>query len=313
MQEFINDVAIFIDDADTKILRVLARDKVAISSIMKIFENPERAGKYMVLIKNRPTAIYLVAKIAERISKYLSDEDAKKCYNLFLKSVLMLKDVDDKTIRQKVFLLLRETMERRTREEKLDELAKLLSNFYNLGFKSYLDYLLFSASSLAEKGEYQKAVNILNLVNFDTANQLKAQILVEWAKDLTKVDAEKALKNLREAIEIDESNEEAILTLADVYGSMGEFERAIKVYGIVGDKEALYKTVEVLRGWSSELEGKEALDKLKEAYRLAIEIDNRLAEEIFNSIKEALERELKKREEKGETDETDVSEKEGGN
>ncbi|RLI79003.1 hypothetical protein DRP05_05505 [Archaeoglobales archaeon] len=300
MREFINDVSIFVDDSDVKILRALARDKVAISSIMKIFENPEKAGKYLILIKNRPAAIYLVAKIAERISKYLNEEDAEKCFNLFLNSILMLKDVGDKAIRQKVFLLLKESMERRTKEEKFEELAKLLSEFYGLGFKSYLDSLLFSVSTLAEREEYQKAVNILNLINFDTANQLKSQILVEWAKNIIHNDPKKALKNLREALEIDKTNKDAILTLAKIYESMKDYERAVKVYEIVGTREAMYKMAEVLKAWSYELEGKDALEKLKEAYKIAVEIDDGLADDIFNSIREVLENEVKRRREQSE-------------
>lgn len=302
MHEFVNDVAVFIDDADVKILRVLARDKVAILSIMKIFENPERAGKFLVLIRNRPAAIYLVAKIAERISRYLSKQDAGKCFDLFLNSILMLKDVHDRTIRQKVFLLLKESMDRRIREEKFEELAKLLSKFYDLGFKSYLDNLLFSVSLLAEKGEYQKAVNILNLINLDTANQLKSHILIEWARSIVQYDPEKALENLREALEIDEANEDAILTLANVYGSMKEYEKAVKIYEIVSSREALYKTAEILKAWSKELDSKDALEKLKEAYKIAIEIDEGLAEEIFNSIKEVLEKEFKEEKEGNEGD-----------
>lgn len=179
---FIKDVSVFLDYEDIKVLKVLSKNDVTISSMAKIFENPDKSGKYLMLISDKPIAIYLVAKISERICKYLTDEDAKTCFKLFLDSIILLNNVEDKKIKQMVFLLLKEAMNRRIKENKLNELAILLSNFYDVGFKKYLDKLLFLAATLAENGDYQKAIEILDLINFDRAKKLKAAILEEWKK-----------------------------------------------------------------------------------------------------------------------------------
>ncbi|MBO8182215.1 MAG: hypothetical protein H0Z28_05405 [Archaeoglobus sp.] len=286
MEEFLRDAEVFLDYSDLKILRAVSRDETAATPILKIFENPENAGKYLVILKERPKALFVVAKLANRISKYFKGDEGRIIYNLFLKAVRMLKDHEDSWIKNAVFLLLKETIERKLKEGDFEEAASLVSEFKEYGFKNYFKKILLVSSELAEKGDFERAVSIINRLGpSSTVSELKTQIYLEWGKKLIELkDYHSAEIQLKEALRYASSHDtlsEIHLTLSTIYNRLGKFENAynqilkIEPENPVEEIKLLREAAKILIEWGNKLEKEdkdEALDKYNQAYQLALRI-----------------------------------------
>ncbi len=286
MEEFLRDAEVFLDYSDMKILRAVSRDETASKPIIKIFENPENAGKYLVILKERPKALFVVAKLANRISKYFKNDEGKIIYDLFLRSVRMLKNQKDAWIRNAIFLLLKETIERKLEEGDFEEAASLVSEFQEYGFKMYFKKILLVSSELAEKGDFERAISIVNRLGpSTTVNELKTQIYLEWGKRLMDLgDYSSAELQLKEGLRYAKSHDtlsEIHTTLSKIYKRLGKFEQAYKQImkiepeNPVEEIKLLREAAKILMDWGVRLEKEdkdEALDKYNQAYQLALRI-----------------------------------------
>ena len=298
MEEFLKDAEVFLDYSDLKILRAVSRDETASTPILKIFENPENAGKYLVILKERPKALFVVAKLANRISKYFKGDEGRVIYDLFLKAIRMLKDQEDAWTKNAVFILLKETIERKLKEGEYEEAASLVSEFQDYGFRNYLKKILLVSSELAEKGDFERAISIINRLSPSaTVNELKTQIYLEWGKRLADLkDFTSAEIQLKEALKYASSHDtisEIHLMLSNVYKKLGKFEQAynrilkIEPENPVEEIKLLREAAKLLMEWGKKLEKEskdEALDKYNEAYQLALRIGD------ISLSKEAIER-----------------------
>ncbi len=286
MEEFLKDAEVFLDYSDMKILRAVSRDETVSKPIIKIFENPENAGKYLVILKERPKALFVVAKLANRISKYFKGDEGRIIYDLFLKAVRMLKDQRDAWIKNAVFLLLKETIERKLEEGDFEEAASLVSEFQGYGFKNYFKKILLVSSELAEKGDFERAISIVNRLGPSaTVNELKTQIYLEWGKRLMDLrDYSSAETQLKEALKYAKSHDtltEIHLTLSKIYKKLGKFEQAynqilrIEPENPVEEIKLLREAAKILMDWGKKLEKEdkdEALEKYNQAYQIALRI-----------------------------------------
>jgi tetratricopeptide (TPR) repeat protein len=286
MEEFLRDAEAFLDYSDLRILRAVSRDETASLPILKIFENPENAGKYLVILKDRPKALFVVAKLANRISKYFKGSEGEVIYDLFLKAIRIIKDYKDPWIKNAVFLLLKETIERKLREGDFEEAASLVSEFHEYGFKNYFKRILLVSSELAEKGDFERAVNIINrLAPSARVNDLKTQLYLEWGKRLRNLgDYTSAEIQLKEALRYAASHDtllEISLTLSSLYERQRMFEKAynqilkVEPQNPVEEMKLLREAARILMEWGSEVEKKdkdEALEKYNQAYQLALRI-----------------------------------------
>jgi len=282
--DFLRDVASFLDPADLKLLRVLLKDDVVSSSITQIFKNPESAGKYLVILKDRPNSLYIVAKIAESIEQYLEAEDAEISYELFIKSLEHIRDARDKTLRMKLHLLVRNAIKRKINEDDFETAAMLTSEFYDFGLRDIHKKLLLISSDLSESGNYERALKILNLLKpSDSVNDLKSHVLEEWGRSLFEAgELIKAASRYLEAVRVGNRND-LMVDLGEIYQKLGEFENAYEIYNnieISSKNENLIKKKksELLIRWGEQLalnkEFKEAADKFNEAYKTAISIND---------------------------------------
>lgn len=298
--EFIRDVANFLDGEDLRLLRILMRDDVTSASITKIFEDPENAGKYLVLLKERPRAIYIVAKIAERIEEYLEDEEASISYGLFMRALEQIKNTSDSVLKQKIHLLIRDAIVRKINEKEYETAAILISEFYDFGLKDCFKKLLLIVSDLAEEGEYQKAFKTLNLLPASSiVEELKSYILEEWGKSLmAKGDYINAASRFAEAARI-ANRKELLLELGDAYFRAKEFEKAYESYRSVepsakNELDVFRRISMLLNSWGEELinqgDFEKAVDKFNEAYQIAIKInEDEIAINALKSAKKAIE------------------------
>ena len=283
MQDFVKSVSKFLDREDIKILKAFSNDPIIIHSLKRIFEYPEKANKYLILLRDVPSTVYLVAKISERISRYLEGEDEAKCFNVFLTSLRLLKGCRDKRIIQNVFILLKEAIERRLIEGKYEDAAKLVLEFQEYGFKSYIKKVLFFALEVSEEGDYRRAIRILNLLpSSEEVIAAKASVLLEWGKSIAVSSPELGLKKIEESLKLKDSPE-AKLAMAEIFENMGNYERAYYIYSSL---KSTYPGVEkklsrMLMEWGDETND---VEKLREAYILA-EDDKILVEEIMRRIK----------------------------
>jgi len=303
MEEFLKDAEVFLDYSDLKILRAVSRDETVSKPILKVFESPENAGKYLVILKERPKALFVVAKLANRISKYFRGEEGRTIYDLFLKAIRMLRDQEDSWIKNAVFLLLKETIERKLKEGDFEGAASLVSEFQEYGFKNYFKKILLVSSELAEKGDFERAVNIINLLGPSaTVNELKTQIYLEWGKRLMDLrDYNTAETQLREALKHATSHNalsEIRLTLSNVYKKLGKFENAysqilkIEPENPVEEIKLLREAAKILMEWGKKLEAEnkdEALEKYNQAYQLALRIgDTSISKRAFERAKRVI-------------------------
>lgn len=283
MEKFIKSVANFIDEDDVKVLKAIGSDPILLHSIKKIFDYPEKASKYMILLRDSPVAIYLVAKIAERLSRYLEGEDEAKCFAVFLTALRELKGCGDRKVLQNMFLLLKEAIERRLSDGKYEDAAKLVMEFQDFGFKSYIKKILFFALEVSEEGDYRRAMRILDLLpEMDAVRDAKASVLLEWGKSLALNNPEAAIKKVEESLKLKDTVD-ARLAMAEIYENLGNYEKAYFIYTSL---RALYPGIDrkisrMLMEWGEETGD---IEKLKEAYNLAMG-DRLLAEEIERRIK----------------------------
>lgn len=283
MEKFIESIASFIDDDDVKVLKAISSDPIVLHSIKKIFDYPEKANKYLILLKDSPAAVYLVAKVSERISRYLEGEDEAKCFAIFLTALRELKECGDRRILQNMFLLLKEAIERRLSDGKYEDAAKLVMEFQDFGFRSYIKKILFFALEVSEDGDYRKAMGILGLLpETDAVKDAKASVLLEWGKSLASSNPEAALKKIEKSLKLKDTVD-ARLAMAEIYENMGNYEKAYYIYTSL---RTLYPGIErkisrMLMEWGEETGD---VEKLREAYNLATG-DRLLAEEIERRIK----------------------------
>jgi tetratricopeptide (TPR) repeat protein len=281
----------------------MKRDETVSKPIIKIFENPEYAGKYLIMLKDRPKALFIVAKLSERISKYFKGEEGEAIYNIFLKSVRMIKDTTDTSLKQSLFLLVKEAIERRMNEGDFETAASLISEFYSFGFKNQFKKILFTASELAEKGDFERTIKILNSLSpSEIVRELRTQIYFEWGKKLF------SLKNytsaeiqLREALKFSENEEisrETRFVLAEVLRKLGRFEESyrelskIEPQNPVEEIKILRNAARTLMEWGEFLQKEDAdsaIDKFNEAYQIAMRIgDTSIAEIAFKKAQNTL-------------------------
>ncbi|MFP3909263.1 MAG: tetratricopeptide repeat protein [Archaeoglobaceae archaeon] len=298
--DFLREVSTFLEPEDMKLLRILMRDDVIATPITKIFEEPENAGKYFVLLKDRPKSLYLVAKIAERIEGYLDGDEARLSFELFMKSLEQIKCIQDKDLELKVYFLVRETIQKRIDNCEYENSAVLITELYDLGLKDLLKKLLLVVSDLSDSGEYSRAIKILNLLTpSESVNSLKSYILEEWGKSLiSQGEYASAASRFMEGIRIS-NREELYLNLGDAYYKAEEFERAYDTYSSIegsykNEIELLRRKSMLLNSWGEHLVNKgdyeNAIDKFNEAYQTAVRIsDDEIGEYALKSARKALE------------------------
>ncbi|HID42726.1 MAG TPA: hypothetical protein EYP30_02970 [Archaeoglobaceae archaeon] len=298
--EFIRNVANFLEPEDLRLLRILMRDDVTSASITKIFEDPENAGKYLVLLNERPKAVYIVAKIAERIEEYLEGEEASISYELFIKALDRIKNTENNVLKQKIHFLVRDAIIRKINEKEYEIAAILISEFYDFGLKDCLRKLLLIVSDLAEEGEYQRAFKTLNLLPHSSiTEELKSHILEEWGKGLmTQGEYINAASRFLEAIRTG-NRKELFTSLGDAYFRAKEFDKAYDAYKSVelsakNEVDVLRRISMLLNFWGEELvnegEYEKAVDKFNEAYQTAVKInDDEIAVNALKSAKRAIE------------------------
>lgn len=287
MEKFIESISNFVDEDDVKTLKALSSDPIITHSIKRIFEHPEKASKYLIILRDVPVAIYLVAKVAERLSRYLEGDDEAKCFGIFLTALRELKECRDRKILQNMFLLLKESIERRLIDGKYEDAAKLVMEFKEFGFKSYIRKIMFFALEVSEDGDYRRALRILELLpNTDAVMDAKGSVLLEWGRALAMSNPEMGLKKIEESLKLKDAPE-ARLAMAEIYESMGNYEKAYFIYSSL---RTLYPGIErrlsrMLMEWGEETGD---VEKLKEAYNLAMN-DRLLAEEIERRIRKMVE------------------------
>ncbi|WP_456329383.1 tetratricopeptide repeat protein [Archaeoglobus sp.] len=283
MEKFIESVANFIDEDDVKVLKAVGSDPITLHSIKKIFDYPEKASKYLILLRDSPVAIYLVAKISERLSRYLEGEDEAKCFAVFLTALRELKGCGDRRVLQNMFLLLKEAIERRLSDGKYEDAAKLVMEFQDFGFKSYIKKILFFALEVSEEGDYRRAMRILDLLpETDAVIDAKASVLLEWGKSLALSNPEAAMKKVEESLKLKDTVD-ARLAMAEIYENLGNYEKAYFIYTSL---RSIYPGIDrkisrMLMEWGEETGD---VEKLREAYNLAMG-DKLLTEEIERRIK----------------------------
>ncbi|WP_202319469.1 tetratricopeptide repeat protein [Archaeoglobus neptunius] len=283
MEKFIESIANFIDEDDVKILKALSSDPIVMHSVKRIFENPDKVGKYLILLRDAPAAVYIVAKVAERLSRYLDGEDEAKCFAIFLTALRELRGCNERKLLQNMFLLLKEAIERRLVEGKYEDAAKLVMEFQDFGFRGYIRKVLFFALEVSEDGDYRRAIRILDLLpGIDAVVDAKSSVLLEWGRALAMSNPEAGLKKIEESLRLKDTVE-ARLAMAEIYESMGNYEKAYFIYSTLS---ASYPGIErkisrMLMEWGEETGD---VDKLREAYNLAMN-DRLLAEEIERRIK----------------------------
>ncbi|MDW7990231.1 MAG: hypothetical protein RMH75_06175 [Archaeoglobaceae archaeon] len=272
----------FLSEEDQKILRTVIKDPVTHEVLKKLFEEPETAEKYLLLIKDNINAIFLAAKLAESIGRYLDGEDEEKCLNIFLRSIEYLKGIKDRKAVYSVFNLVREAIDNRITMEKYETASKLVNLFLELGFGSYLRKLVFHAIEIADSGDYARSIKILdNLPELEDVLTAKAYILVEWGKKLSVSDPELALSKVEEALKLREIPS-AKLVIAEIFENLGNYPKAYEIYKSIKDQPSVEKRlVRLLMEWGEE---EKDIKKLEEAKSFAYG-DPLIFEEIERRIR----------------------------
>lgn len=255
----------FLSEEDRTILRAVAKDKIAFEVLKKLFESPESAEKYLVLLKDNPNAVLIATKIAEGIGRYLDAEDEEKCLNVFLRAIEYLKETRDRKTAYEVFNVVREAIENRISLGKYESASKLVSIFLNLGMGSYVKKLVFHAIEIAEKGDFARALKILN--NLPTSDEVlttKAYILVDWGKNIAMSDPQLGLSKIEEALKYKELPS-AKVAMAEIYENLGNYAKAYEIYSSMRNQPGINaRLARLLMEWGEEESSVEKLEEAKE-------------------------------------------------
>jgi tetratricopeptide (TPR) repeat protein len=282
MDELIESLKEFLDEEDQKILRSLSKDLTVMQVLKKVFTEPEKAEKYLILIRDNYLALLLTTKLAERISRYLEKEDEEQALTIFLKGISYLNEMKDRRAMQTVFSLLKEAIDSRLNLGKYETAAMLVTRFRDFGFNSYVKRLLYHALEISESGDFPKAARILDLLpqNEDVLT-VKYYILLEWGKSIAVSDPEAGLRRLEEAVRI-RGLPAAKIAMAEIYESIGNYAKAYEIYSALKNQpEVERKLLRLLMEWGEETKD---LRRLEEARSLAAG-DAVLLEEIDRRIK----------------------------
>ncbi|MEM0203311.1 MAG: hypothetical protein QXO16_03695 [Archaeoglobaceae archaeon] len=254
----------FLSEDDQKILRVVAKDRIAFEVLKKLFESPESAEKYLVLLKDNPNAILIATKIAESVGRYLNPEDEDKCLNIFLRAIEYMKETKDRKSIYNVFNIVKEAIEGRISLGKYESASKLVSIFLNLGMGSYVKRLVFHAIELAESGDFTRALKILNnLPPNDEVLTTKAYVLVEWGKKIAISDPQLGLSKVEEALKLKELPS-AKVAIAEIYESLGNYAKAYEIYNSMRNQPGIdAKLARLLMEWGEEEKDLRRLEEAK--------------------------------------------------
>uniref|UniRef100_A0A7J2TI42 Tetratricopeptide repeat protein n=1 Tax=Archaeoglobus fulgidus TaxID=2234 RepID=A0A7J2TI42_ARCFL len=272
----------FLSDRDQKIFRAVIRDPIAFEVLKKLFEDPDNAEKYLILIRDNVHAIFIAARLAESIGRHLDEDDEEKCLNIFLRSLSYLDNFRDRKTAYDVFEIVREAVESRIVMKKYESASKLLSIFQNLGLKNCLKKLVFHAMEVADSGDHARAVRILDLLpNCDEVLSAKAYVLVEWGKKLSASNPEEALRMIEEALKIQDVPSARVI-MAEIFENLGNYEKAYEIYKAIKNQPSIEKRLaRLLMEWGEESKD---LKKLEEAKFLAAN-DPVMLEEIERRIR----------------------------
>ena len=282
MDELIESLKEFLDEEDQKILRSLSKDLTVMQVLKKVFTEPEKAEKYLILIRDNYLALLLTTKLAERISRYLEKEDEEQALTIFLKSISYLNEMKDRRAIQTVFSLLKEAIDSRLNLGKYETAAMLVTRFRDFGFNNYVKRLLYHALEISESGDFPKAARILDLLpQNEGVLTVKSYILLEWGKSIAVSDPEAGLRRLEEAVRI-RGLPAAKIAMAEIYESIGNYAKAYEIYSALKNQpEVERKLLRLLMEWGEETKD---LRRLEEARSLAAG-DAVLLEEIDRRIK----------------------------
>ncbi|MCS7130883.1 MAG: hypothetical protein NZ872_05640 [Archaeoglobaceae archaeon] len=282
MNELTESLSKFLDEEDKKILTTLSKEPIVLQVLKKIFDEPEKAEKYLILLKDNYFAIFFTTKLAERISRYLEGEDEEKCLNIFLMGINLLTEIKDRRSIQSVFSLLKEAIESRINLNKFETAAKLVKSFKEFGYGSYVKKLLFHAIEVSEAKDFARAIRILELLPpNEEVLTVKSYILLEWGKSLSISNPEAGIRKIEEALKIKETAS-AKIAMAEIYESIGEYAKAYEIYSKLKNQAGVErKLLRLLIEWGEETKD---LRRLEEAKILAGN-DLVLIEEIERRIK----------------------------
>lgn len=271
----------FLSEEDQKILRVVAKDRIAFEVLKKLFEAPASAEKYLILLKDNPNAILIAAKIAESVGRYLSSEDEDRCLNILIRASEYMMEIKDRKSISNVFNTVKDAIESRISLGKHESASKLVNAFLNLGMGSYIKRLIFHAIEIAENGDFMRSLRILNnLPPNDEVLTAKAYILLEWGKKIATSDPQLGLSKVEEALRLKELPS-AKVVMAEIYENLGNYAKAYEIYSSMKDRPGIAtKLARLLMEWSEE---EKDLKKLEEAK--AIANDPLMLEEIERRIR----------------------------
>ncbi len=282
MDELMENLSRFLDEEDQKILKLLSKDPTVGQVLKKIFEEPEKAERYFILLKDNYFAVFLAAKLAERISRYLEGEDEEKALNLFFMGISYLTEFKERRAIQSVFSLLKDAIDSRISLGKFETAAKLVTSFREFGFSNYIKRLLFHSLEVSESKDFARAIRILDILpENEDVKTVKAHILLEWGKTISASDPEAGLRRIEEALKIKDLIP-ARIAMAEIYESIGNYAKAYEIYSSLKNHPGVdRKLLRLLLEW-----GEESKDvaKLEEAKIFAAG-DSFLVEEIERRIR----------------------------
>ncbi|MDI9611173.1 MAG: hypothetical protein QFX36_07585 [Archaeoglobales archaeon] len=282
MNELTESLSKFLDEEDKKILTTLSKEPIVLQVLKKIFEEPEKAEKYIILVKDNYSAVLFTTKLAERISRYLDGEDEDKCLNIFFIGINLLTEIKDRRAIQSVFSLLKEAIDSRINLNKFETAAKLVRSFKEFGYGSYIKKLLFHAIEVSEAKDFARAIRILELLpaNEDVLT-VKSYILLEWGKSISISDPVAGLRKIDEALKLKDLPS-ARIAMAEIYESICEYAKAYEIYSNLKNYPGIErKLLRLLMEWGEETKD---IRKLEEAKLLAGS-DPLLIDEIERRIK----------------------------
>lgn len=282
MDDLTESLSKFLDEEDQKILRALSKDITVFQTLRKIFSEPEKAEKYLILIRDNYLALLLTTKVAERISRYLEREDEEKGLEIFLTGIKYLTEVKDRRAIQNVFSLLKEAIDSRIALGKYETAAKLVTSFREFGFTSYVKRLLFHALEISESKDFVKALRILDLLpQTEEVQSVKSYILIDWGKSIAMSDPEAGLRKIEEALKLKDLPS-AKIAMAEIYESIGNYAKAYEIYSALRNQPDIERRLlRLLIEWGEDTRD---VKKLEEARSFASN-DITLLEEIDRRIK----------------------------
>lgn len=254
----------FLSEDDQKILRVVAKDRITFEVLKKLFESPESAEKYLVLLRDNPNAILIATKIAESVGRYLNPEDEDKCLNIFLRAIEYMKESKNRKSIYNVFNIVKEAIDSRISLGKYESASKLVSIFLNLGMGSYVKKLVFHAIELTENGDFTRALRILNnLPPNDEVLTTKAYVLVEWGKKIAISDPQLGLSKVEEALKLKDLPS-AKIAMAEIHESLGNYAKAYEIYNSLrGQPGVDAKLARLLMEWGEDEKDTKKLEEAK--------------------------------------------------